>query len=232
MLRSRLEEIGLSPKEALVYEALAIHGASSANELAKRTSTNRTVTYNVLQSLVGKGVVSHVKRETKRVYTIAAPESILATLQERETIAQELVKDIRKLRPTQSSQHSVTVLEGVSGLRSVFEELRHAKDLRVLNATGNVFSYLHGATHLVRDMERNKPRLIATSAMRSTPLSKFKGNRTRYLPKGEQNFATTFIFGSTVIIIVLKEKPFITRIVHQDIAAGYRQDFDVLWNRL
>ncbi len=67
----KLKKIGLSGKEAIIYSALVKSGESTANELAKITSTNRTVTYNLLQQLVDKGLISYVNKNKKRFYQIS-----------------------------------------------------------------------------------------------------------------------------------------------------------------
>ncbi|MBT5215421.1 TrmB family transcriptional regulator, partial [Candidatus Woesearchaeota archaeon] len=47
-----LQKLGLSDKESLIYLELVKLGESTANSISKETSTNRTVTYNVLQQLI------------------------------------------------------------------------------------------------------------------------------------------------------------------------------------
>jgi sugar-specific transcriptional regulator TrmB len=230
----RLQKIGLSGKESEIYLALARKKESSANELAKATSTNRTVCYNTLQQLVDKGIVAYSKKDNKRIFSIAPPESLLADIREKEDIANELVKDLEKLRKTHTPQRSVEVFEGKNGLKQIFNEIRDCKELYVINATGLLFENLQfSAKHIMRDIEKsNKLRIIATQAMKKTELAKIRNAKIKYLPRSAENYATTFIFDGKVIIQTLKHKPFLVKITEDSIYDGYKKDFEVLWKRL
>ncbi len=230
----KLQKLGLSERESHIYLALVKLGESTANQLAKQTSSNRTVTYNVLQQLVEKGLVSYVRKEGRRFYLISNPEALKASLKEREEIADDLISEIDKIKPVPASFKNVETYEGLEGMNVIFNEIRRAKKLKVLNATGLIFRHLRWiAGHIVKDMEKyGKPRVIANPSMKKTPLAKFKGIVVKYLPKQAENYATTFIFDSKIIIQVLKDKPFLIKIENKEIFEGYKKDFDVLWSKL
>lgn len=229
-----LQKAGLSEKESQIYLELAKLGEASANELAKQTSSNRTVTYNVLQQLVEKGLVSYVKKDKKRIYKISNPKSLLTPIKEKEKIISELISEINKIKTKPKSLINVEVYEGLEGMKVVFDEIRKARDLRVINATGLIFEYLKfSAKHIVKDIElRGRPKVIANQSMKETPLSKFKKIKFKYLPKESENYATTFIFHGKIIIQIVRDKPFLIKIENKDIFEGYKKDFDVLWSKL
>ncbi|MBU2441327.1 MAG: hypothetical protein KKA43_03270, partial [Nanoarchaeota archaeon] len=168
----KLQRLGLSEKESHIYLALVKLGETTANNLAKQTSSNRTVTYNVLQQLVEKGLVSYVKKQGKRFYLISKPEALKVSIKEKAELADELVSEINKIRPLSSSFKNVEIYEGLEGMKVVFDEIRKAKDLRVLNATGLIFEHLKwSAGHIVKDMEKHGiPRVIANLSMKKTHL--------------------------------------------------------------
>ena len=230
----KLQKLGLSEKESHIYLALVKLGESTANNLAKQTSSNRTVTYNVFQQLVEKGLVTYVKKDKKRFYRISNPASLKTSIAEQEKLADELIIEIDKIKIIPSSFRNVEVYEGLEGMKVVFNEIRKANDLRVLNATGLIFEHLRwGAKHIVKDMEiHGTPRVIANLSMKKTPLVKFKKTEFKYLPKQAENYATTFIFNNKIVIQVLKDKPFLIKIENKEIFEGYKKDFNVLWNKL
>ena len=231
----KLQRIGLSDKESHIYLALVKLGESAANELAKQTSSNRTVTYNILQQLIEKGLVSYIKKLSKRFYFISDPKSLLVDLKEKEILANDLIKEIKKIKkPKEISYKNVEIYEGKEGLKLMFEDIRKAKNLRVLNATGLAFEYLkYSAKHIAKEIESwGKTRVIAVQSLRKTRLAKFKKIKFKYLPKEAENYATTFIFDDKVIIQVLKDEPFLIKIENKEIFDGYAKNFDVLWKRL
>ena len=230
----KLKKIGLSGKEAIIYQALAKNGESTANELSKLTSSNRTVTYNILQQLVDKGIISYVNKNKKRYYQISNPKSLLSSVKEKEIVAKDLVDEINNFNVLSKDSKNVEVYEGKEGMKVVFDEIRKSKNLRVINATGLIFEYLkYSAGHIVKDITlQGNTKVIACQSLKKTSLAKFKKIEFKYLPKKDENYATTFIFNNTIVIQVLKNKPFLIKIENKDIFEGYKKNFDLLWNNL
>ena len=229
----KLQKIGLSKKESQIYLELAKLQKATANELAKKTSTQRTVVYNLLQQLIEKGFINYIKKDNKRSYSISDPNSLLHSLREKEELTKEIIRDLGKIKISSKDKNNVEVYEGINGLKILFEEIRRAKDLLVLNATGKIFEKLpFSAIHIVKDTKKHgKAKIIATQSLKKTKMAKSKLN-IKYLPKKAENLATTFIFENKVIIQTLKEKPFLIRIESKDIFEGYKKDFEVLWSKL
>jgi len=230
----KLQKLGLSNKEAQIYSALAGKGEATANELAKQTSTQRTVVYNILQQLLDKGIITYINKNKKRYFLLSKPESLLSSLKEKESIAIEVIQEIKNLKTRSTSSKNVDVYEGLEGMKSVFDEIRKAKELFVINATGKIFENLiYSAHQIVKDITFNShPKVIAVQSMKNTELAKFKSMEVKYLPKEAENYATTFIFEGKVIIQVLKDKPFLIRIENKEIYEGYKKDFKVLFDKL
>ena len=228
-----LQKLGLSKKESIIYLELIKLGETGANEIAKRTSSQRTVVYNVLQQLYEKGFINYIKREGKRVYSISNPENLLSNIRENEIIINNLIKEIKNIRKEASDNKKVEVYEGVVSLRNLFEEIKNARELRVLNATGKIFDNLkYSSEHIVKHIKKNsKVWIIGVDSMKNTRLSKF-GFNVKYLPKQAENLSTIFIFDGKILIQVLKDNPFLIKIENEDIFDGFKKDFEVLWKRL
>ncbi len=230
----QLQQIGLSKKESEIYLALARKENATANELAKETSTNRTVCYNTLQQLIEKGIVTYTKKENVRLFRIANPESLLSKIHEKEELAKELIKNIKQINKKKTLKKSVEVFEGKNGLRQIFNEIRKCKELYVVNATGLLFKNLeYSAKHIIDDINKIKNvRIIGTQTMKNTQLAKLSKGKIKYLPKKAENYATTFIFDGKIIIQTLKNKPFLIKIEEESIYEGYKKDFEILWNKI
>jgi len=229
----KLQRIGLSKKESLVYSELVKFGESGANEIAKRISTQRTVVYNLLQQLLEKGFINYIKRNGKRIYSISNPQLLLSLFKEKEIIAQDLIKEINAIKKKLPSEKSVEVYEGIQSMRNLFEEIKNAKELRVINATGKIFETLrYSSEHIVKSIKKiSRVKVIGVPSMKKTKLT-FFGFKIRYLPEKAENLATTFIFDGKIIIQILKDKPFLIKIENKEIFEGYKKDFEVLWSKL
>ena len=89
-------------KESEIYLALAKKQEASAIDLAKATFTNRTVCYNILQQLVEKGIIAYSKKNNRRVFSVADPENLLANIREKEDLAKDVIKDLKKIKKRDS----------------------------------------------------------------------------------------------------------------------------------
>jgi len=230
----KLKKLGLSNKEAQIYLVLVKKGEATANELAKQTSSQRTVAYNVLQQLLEKGFVNYVRKGNVRMYKISDPKFLLSSIPEKELLANEIINDLKKVRKEVRVDKNVEVFEGLESMRGLFEEIKNSDNLRVLNATGKIFDYLiYSSEHIVKKIASKKDvKVIAVDSMKKTKLAKFDKIKFKYLPANAENIATTFIFNNKVIIQILKDKPFLIKIESKEIFEGYSKDFDVLWGKL
>ena len=128
VLEQILEKAGLSPRQTEVYVALLKLGRGTVAEVMREAKMNRTTGYSVLDSLVGKGLVTISGKEPKQEYVAESPDR-LAEYLEREAIeAHARAKEVRNLIPELKSVHNVAgrpkvmFYEGVEGLERVYED--------------------------------------------------------------------------------------------------------------
>jgi len=76
MLTNKLEEIGLSDKEAKVYIAVLELGEGSASEIAKKSGVNRATVYFTLENLMKLGLVSATNEEKKQKFVPEDPSQL------------------------------------------------------------------------------------------------------------------------------------------------------------
>ena len=79
--RGILNELGFSPKESRVYLAILELGRATVSEIARKSAINRTTGYDILNTLVNKGLVIISGKEPKQEYTAPSPDKILTNLQ-------------------------------------------------------------------------------------------------------------------------------------------------------
>jgi len=228
-----LEMLGLSPKESEIYIALVKEGETAANKLAKLTNSNRTVTYNVLQNLLRKGLISFVVRNSKRFYQISNFENLLVNIQEKELVAKEIILKLKKLKPSKTQENLVEVYEGKEGLKMVNKEILNARNIMILNATGFIKEELEYGLSLLKEFLKKNVRIIANKIFQVPKEYMNKKIKIKYLPQSEINYATTFIFNGIVIIQILKrEHMLIVKIKNKALYEGYKMNFNLLWRLL
>jgi sugar-specific transcriptional regulator TrmB len=102
-------ELGLTPYESQAYISLMIYGPLSPSELAKKSDIPRPRAYDVLRSLMEKGLLMEQSGKPS-IYTAISPEQGLRNLFvtiEKETLTQlqEKRKTVEKLKQTLSQTY-------------------------------------------------------------------------------------------------------------------------------
>ena len=227
-------ELGLSEREASIYIELLKRGGLSANSLAKHLGIDRTVSYNTLNRLKEKGIVSEVIKDNKKYFTAAEPVNLLRPFRENLDKAESVVDQLKKIRKVTTVSSSIEVYEGKGGLKTLYEKALKYKntELLTMGATGRSYEVLQFELPHIEARARNqgiKLKTIVNYSSRNHPFTKSQVVEARYLPKGFDNNATTSIFGDYVSIHILTEKPIILMIKNKEMVKGYTNYFNLLW---
>lgn len=133
MLDKRLQEFGLSDKEAKIYLALLELEQASVVELSRKTGINRVTMYSVLDQLQKKGLVSQTDATKKSKFLAEPPERLalviernIKELELKKTSLDQLVKDL-DLISNQPDKPIVRFFRGDEGISSMFEEFVYGK---------------------------------------------------------------------------------------------------------
>ena len=130
MHTATLTQFGLSDKEAKVYASLLALGTVEASKIAAKAGLNRSTTYVLLESLAKRGLVEASRRGSIQLFTASQPEK-LTEMAEAEVekftnlikIGKDLIPALKALSVGDTSKPKVRVIEGVKGLKSLYEEI-------------------------------------------------------------------------------------------------------------
>ncbi len=155
MILEKLKKIGFSEKEALVYTHLIRLGAQPASTIAKRAEINRTTTYDIIETLTKRGLVSSTKKGGATYFRALPPKELINYL-EREKIEhtkklekqqkemEELLPALMSLENPESTKPKVTFYEGEKGMRQAYED--------TLTSSEDILAYAN-----VEDMHKGLP---------------------------------------------------------------------------
>lgn len=127
-LEKSLISLGFSDKEAGVYMALLKLGKGTVSEIARRARINRTTGYDILDTLIAKGLASMSGKEPKQEYAAETPEKILKLLQEKIEQDKNALEEAREIIPRLTpfyqtgNRPRVRFYEGIEGLKEVYED--------------------------------------------------------------------------------------------------------------
>ena len=155
MLLDSLKKVGFSEKEALVYTHLIRLGAQPASVIAEKAEINRTTTYDIIETLTKKGLISSIKKDGITYFKALDPKELLNYL-EREKVEhvkqlEKQQKEIETLLPAlislenpESTKPKVTFYEGEKGMRQAYED--------TLTSSETILAYAN-----VEDMQKGLP---------------------------------------------------------------------------
>lgn len=237
-VQEALGRIGLTTNEIKVYLALLDLGSSLAGDVAKRANLHRRPTYDALNRLVEKGLVSYTIKAGKKSFHPADPERILGLVEEREKEIKEILPEIKeKFRAVKVKIFS-EIYEGKEGLKTIMENmLQERKEWLTIGTTGKAPKILPFY------LEQFAKRRVGLGIKRKTLLADTKEGReyykilkmqglieVKFLPKEVKHPQTIWVWGDKVMIMLVSEEhPVMFLIDNKKIADSYREYFNLLW---
>lgn len=127
-LKINLQTFGFSEKESDVYIAVLELGRGSVSKISLKAQINRTTGYDILNSLVAKGVVSISGKEPKQEYAAESPTAITQYLKNMAEQTALHIKKSEELMPefdllySKENRPKIRFYEGTDGLKNVYED--------------------------------------------------------------------------------------------------------------
>lgn len=240
----KLQKLGLNSKAATLYmAALELGTASPVSTIAKKANILRTTAYNILNSLVQKGVVVSYEKNNTQYYEALPPAKLVAYLKEESGKYAELAEEAAKLLPELSTHYRalsgrprVYFYEGNEGLIRVYEE--------TLTSSEEILAYASDQTNQ-ESIPSYFPKYYKRRAAKKIPiralfpdsekdrerheLDKDEMRQSRLLPRTKLDFTPEVnFFDDKIMIADWKEKLGII-IESKEIAKLFKQTFELAW---
>jgi HTH-type transcriptional regulator, sugar sensing transcriptional regulator len=230
-LKEQLTKAGLTGNESKVYLELLKHKELTANELSKKISIDRTLTYTLINNLIEKGLISYIIKQNKKFFKSEKPENLLNPIKEKEFFISNLITKLNKIQKENYSSHEVKIFEGKEGLRILFKLIFNNKHFISFGGTGRAYDQIYEMQAIIKTLNKKdfSGKMIIQEKYKNHEVTKQNIIKTKY--SQIQSEATTTIFGNYVSIHLAKEKPLIILIKNKDIADSYRNQFEILWKQ-
>lgn len=237
-----LEELGLSEAEAKVYLGLLDTGSTLAGPIIKKTGLHRGTTYQILQRLKEKGLVSSIIKGKKQHFEATNPERLLDVLMEKEEKLQGILPKLKARSEASKEKQEVTVYYGAKGVRSAIDKM-----LEELRPNGEYHDF--GVSGLFRDVmgtywdlfqKRKKTYGIKSHVIfnenvreKNPQLLKDYFGEYRFHPQEYASVTDTLIFKDTVILLIWTASPPVAVVIKsRDNARSYLNQFKLMWSYL
>lgn len=149
-----LKKLGFSEKEVGVYVSLLELGSAPASNVAKKAQINRGTTYDVLDELIAKGLVTAYVEGSKKIFSAEPPRKLTSIVLEKAEEIRSMQADLAGLVSSleekyqhQGERPEVRFFQGRGGVRSVLEDI-----LASMQRSKTKVYYVYSAANLRRDV--------------------------------------------------------------------------------
>ena len=244
MLKEMLIKLGLSEKEAHIYEAALESGPETAQKIARRAGITRTGTYIYIQTLIRKGLMGKTTRDKKTYFCAEPPENLANLLELQKEEAKRLSAELEKTMPqlrtlfeANEERPHVRFFEGRLGLQSMVHDFLKSKFESVEEFVPLDDAYAFsppqkdGYRDKVNKKFKNIPMRTLYTSEKSGLLKPKEGSRERrFLPKEKFPFTGSLtIYGNKVSLISQKKTVTGVIVENNEIAATLRTLFNLAW---
>ena len=246
---SPLVNIGLTEKQALVYNALVDLGEATISETAKYAQLKRPTVYLIIEELINLSLVSLLEKNTKKLYSAAHPQRIAELLDSRKKQFDELLPVLLARSGSYGNKPKIQMLEGLSGVKHAYQEAykllsegKHNEGLWFGNISfllDNFPEVISEYDKILEPLKEYRIREIITGGDKSKRWVKKMENKTRsfhfikYLNDNNQTGMTDrFIIGNKIILFSMNKDIFTLIIESEELVKTERFMFDLIWGGL
>lgn len=239
-----LQELGLSPNEARIYEALLELGESSISDIATHTNIHRRNVYDAINRLVEKGFIVPVIGSEERRYVPIEPRKFLENIEEKRTKLEKVLPDMENLFKQKKAKEGVYIYKGIEGYRNVLRDiLSVAQDGYAIGAKGiwtvpsqDPFTESY-AKETIKKKIKFQTLFDATLKNQMKEIREYPNITYRFLPEKYSTPTAIDIYGDRVVIYASsnldapREDITLFMMISQKLADSYRQWFQFMWDR-
>jgi len=243
MYEEVLRDIGLSPNEARVYEALLHTGEASVQTISIKSKVHRRNVYDSLSKLMEKGLASEVFIKGEKHFKATNPRRLLELIKEKEEKINHVLSEMENKYAAVEEKEEAYFYRGVEGFKNYLQDILKTKET-VYFIGAKAFWLDPRLKHFLPRFERERKKLgikfkhiFDHEVKEQKPeILKLVGKPYKFLPKKYSSPTAIDIFGDYVVAFVgvkpgeLDEEPIQFVMKSKTLADGYRKFFQFMWD--
>ena len=246
MFEDILGQIGLSPNETKIYEALVEHGESTIGQISLIAKVHRRNAYDAIHRLIEKGLCFQIFSGSGNRYNAVDPNKLKELFAEREQRLSEILPILNKKFKERAVAEEAYIYRGHEGQKNIWRDLlRVGQDSYFIGAKGGWYDPRLTASRksFFKEANRKKIKFIQLFDTEVKTLlpdfpKHFEGQlEYRFLPKEYSTNSAIHIFGDYVISYTgiglgkVSENVIFFVIQSKNLAESYRTWFWHMWQR-
>lgn len=248
MYENTLQELGLSPNEARIYEALLELGEAGVSSISTHTNIHRRNVYDAINRLVEKGFIVPVIDSKDRRYVPVEPNKFLEVVEDKKTRLQKILPNMQKLFEQKKNSEGIYIYKGIEGNNNVLRDILNTGETVYTIGGKGIWANPPSSPHseaFIKELKRKKIKIYilfdANYKKEVIEAIKTTGQTDvityRFLPEKYSSMAAVDIYKDRVAIWTggtlnaLDEDMTIFMTISQNLADSYRQWFQFMWDR-
>ncbi len=235
---------GLSEKESCVYLASLELGPAPVQDISHKAKVNRATTYVMIESLMGRGLMSSFVRGKKRFYASESPERLRSVLRLQRRELEQKEEELEKIYPKLSGLYNaegakpqIRYLEGAEGAKTVREmfqklegEIIQFSPFELATSSDELSEGHEQHTKNIAFQNVISRALIVTSNLTIDQIPSVSNLEIRMLPREQfPTDAEITVRGNTICMYSMKSAIIAVVITSQELANGLRLLFNLAW---
>ena len=238
---SELLHLGLSDEEARVYLAMLEVNGGPVSVIARKAGVHRVSTYDILEALMGKGLVETVVKGKKRLIVPVAPEKISENLRLKQEQFVQILPELKAIQNKGGAQPKVLYFQGRQQVWNAYlDRIRHQPENKENLVYGSSAKLLQTFPEEYQRFTQErltkgiKAKIIVEQSeegRKEAATANQELREVRFLPAGRNFTANTIIYGNRVMTVSWDS---LIAVIVEDAnnAANQRQVFELLWQYL
>lgn len=248
MYELTLQELGLSPNEARIYEALLELSESSISSISTHTNIHRRNVYDAINRLVEKGFIIPVIDSNEKRYLPVEPNKFLEVVEEKRSNLQQILPKMQESFDKKIAKEGVFIYKGIEGNKNVLRDMLNNADTVCTIAGKGIWANPPSfplSENLVKELKKKKIKfkILFDANFKDEVIETIKTTgqtdiiEYRFLPEKYSSVAAVDIYKDRVAIWTggtlktLDENITIFMTISQNLADSYRQWFQFMWDR-
>ncbi len=225
-----LKNLGFEEREIKIYLALIRLGDSPALKISKEIWIDRTTTYDILERLIGRGIVSSYIKNKSKHFSALAPDKLLHHFKEKYSSLENILPELKRISNQTPQLVKCELFYGKEGLKSVGKDIvdgtREYRVIGIRKEFEEILGFFNEQAIIKLDQFKAKEIAIVE---KNAKFKKLKDGKYKYLDKKLLSPITTLIYKNKVVFFIWKEPYFAVRIENEQLSRAQTEYFNLLW---
>jgi sugar-specific transcriptional regulator TrmB len=121
--KTALINFGLKENEASVYVTNLVLGPTTILLISKETGIRRTTVYEIVKSLIAKGLITTELKGFKKFYCASHPQNLTSIFESKRDKFEMVIPELTTFYKTNGSESVIKTYESLDSIKSVYREI-------------------------------------------------------------------------------------------------------------